>query len=84
VLDERTRAFMESNAKALASAILIPKATAEPLVEDLAGNLVHEHGHILVDQLVMALAREYDVSFQAAKRRMINLGYRQRLNLDLQ
>ena len=41
-------------------------------------------GHILVDQLVSTLAGEYDVNFQAAKRRMINLGYRQRLNLDLQ
>jgi len=84
MLDERTRALMESNAKALASAILMPKATVELLVETLASKLLDEQGRILVDQLVMALAREYEVSFQAAKRRMINLGYRQRLNLDLQ
>lgn len=83
-LDERSRAYMESNAKALASAILMPKATVEPLVESLAGHLVDAAGHILVDQLVSALAGEYDVNFQAAKRRMVNLGYRQRLNLDLQ
>ena len=83
-LDERTRACMESNAKALASAILMPKATVEPLVESLAGELVDGQGRILVDQLVSALAGEYDVNFQAAKRRMINLGYRQGLNLDLQ
>ena len=82
--DERTRAYMESNAKALASAILMPKATVEPLAESLAGKLVDGEGHILVDQVVSALAGEYDVNFQAAKRRMINLGYRQRLNLDLQ
>jgi hypothetical protein len=44
---------------------------------------VDEHGHILVDQIVAALAHQYDVNFQAARRRMINLGYRQRLNLDL-
>jgi len=84
MLDERTRAYMESNAKALASAILMPKATVEPLVESLAGKLVDSEGHILVDQVVSALASEYDVNFQAAKRRMINLGSRQRLNLDLQ
>lgn len=84
MLDERTRAYMESNAKALASAILMPKATVEPLVESLAGKLVDAEGRILVDQVVSALASEYDVNFQAAKRRMINLGYRQRLNLDLQ
>jgi len=84
MLDERTRAYMESNAKALASAILMPKVTVEPLVESLAGELTDPEGHIRVDQLVSALAGEYDVNFQAAKRRMINLGYRQRLNLDLQ
>jgi hypothetical protein len=33
---------------------------------------------------VSTLADEYDVNFQAAKRRMRNLGYRQRLGLDLQ
>ena len=62
-LDERTRAYMESNAKALASAILMPKATVEPLVESLAGKLVDGEGHILVDQLVSTLAGEYDVNF---------------------
>jgi len=84
LFDERTRAYLESNAKALASAILMPKATVEPQVEALAGKLVDDEGHILVDELVGTLAHEYDVNFQAAKRRMINLGYRQRLNLDLQ
>lgn len=84
MLDERTRAYMESNAKALASAILMPKGTVEPLIESLAGQLVDTEGHILVDKLVSALAEGYDVNFQAAKRRMRNLGYRQRLNLDLQ
>jgi Zn-dependent peptidase ImmA (M78 family) len=83
-LDERTRSYMESNAKALASAILMPKATIEPLVESLAPKLVDAEGHILIDKVVSGLASEYDVNFQAAKRRMINLGYRQRLNLDLQ
>ena len=84
MLDERTRAYMESNAKALASAILMPKDTSEPLVDSLAGKLVDGEGHILVGQLVSTLASDYDVNFQAANRRMINLGYRQRLNLDLQ
>ena len=84
MLDERTEAHMESNAKALASAILMPKTCVEPLVESLAGKLVDAEGHILVDKLVSELAGEYDVNFQAAKRRMRNLGYRQRLGLDLQ
>jgi hypothetical protein len=83
-LDEHTRAYMETNAKALASAILMPKVTVEPLVESLAGEMTDAEGHILVDQLVSALAGKYEVNFQAAKRRMVNLGYRQRLNLDLQ
>ena len=84
MLDERTRAYMESNAKALASAMLMPKNGVEPLVESLAGKLVDAEGHILVDKLVSALADEYDVNFRGAKRRMRNLGYRQRLGLDLQ
>ena len=84
MLDERTEAHMESNAKALASAILMPKTCVEPLVESLAGKLVDAEGHILVDKLVSELAGEYDVNFQAAKRRMRNLGYRQRLRLALQ
>jgi hypothetical protein len=62
----------------------MPKTGVEPLVESLAGKLVDAEGHILVDKLASALAEEYDVNFQAAKRRMRNLGYRQRLGLDLQ
>jgi hypothetical protein len=37
-----------------------------------------------VSLLVSTVAGQYDVSFHAAKRRMINLGYRQLLSLDLQ
>jgi Zn-dependent peptidase ImmA (M78 family) len=84
MLDEQTLLYMESNAKALASAILMPKACVEPLVESLAGKFVDAEGHILVDKLASTLAEEYDVNVQAAKRRMRNLGYRQRLGLDLQ
>ena len=83
MLDEGTGAHMETNAKALASAILMPKNCIEPLVESLAGKLADVEGHIPVDKLASALAEEYDVNFQAAKRRMRNLGYRQRLGLDL-
>ncbi len=83
MLDEQTLLYMESNAKALASAILMPKSCVEPLVESLADNLVDAEGHILEDKLASALAEEYDVSVQAAKRRMRNLGYRQRLGLVL-
>lgn len=84
MLDEQTLLYMESNAKALASAILMPKACVEPLVESLASKYVDAEGHILVDKLASTLAEEYDVNVQAAKRRMRNLGYRQRLGLELQ
>ncbi len=82
--DDLTRDRLESNARALASALLMPKATVEPMMEDLATKLVDEQGHVLVEQLVMAIGREYDVNFTAAKRRLRNLGYPRRLALDLQ
>lgn len=82
--DDLTRDRLESNARALASALLMPKTTVEPMVEDLATKLVDDEGHILVEQLITAIGREYDVNFSAAKRRLRNLGYHRRLDLDLQ
>lgn len=83
-MDEQTRDRLESNARALASALLMQKTTVEPLVEELALKLVDAQGHILVEQLVAAIVCEYDVNFNAAKRRLRNLGYHRRLDLDLQ
>lgn len=84
LLDERTQDYTQSNARALSSAILMPRATVEPLIEELAKKFVDEHGHIMVDEIVAVLMREYDVNFRAARRRMINLGYPQRLGIEFQ
>jgi hypothetical protein len=62
----------------------MPRSTVEPLIEELAKRFVDEHGHIIVDEIVAVLMREYDVNFRAARRRMINLGYRQRLGIGFQ
>ncbi|HUI08191.1 MAG TPA: ImmA/IrrE family metallo-endopeptidase [Verrucomicrobiae bacterium] len=82
--DDLTRDRLESNARALASALLIPKATIELRVEELARKLVDEQRHILVEELIAVIGRDYDVNFNAAKHRLRNLGYRRRLDLDLQ
>jgi len=76
---------MESQAKALASAILMPKRLFEPFVEKLAGEKRDSNGQILVDELAKALGATFDVNFKAAKRRLKNLGYHraERLGLDL-
>jgi Zn-dependent peptidase ImmA (M78 family) len=85
MMDERTRDHLESNARALASAVLMPKSTIERFVEELAGTLVDEHGHVWVEDLISEVARAYDVNFSAAKRRLRNLGYHHsdRLGLNL-
>lgn len=83
-LDERTQDYTQSNARALASAMLMPRSTVEPLIEELAKKFVDEHGHTIVEEIVAVLMREYDVNFRAARRRMINLGYPQRLGIEFQ
>jgi Zn-dependent peptidase ImmA (M78 family) len=83
-IGERGHDHMQSNARALASALLMPKSTVELLIEELARKFIDGHGHIMVDEIVAVLVREYDVNSRAARRRMINLGYRQRLGIELQ
>jgi Zn-dependent peptidase ImmA (M78 family) len=82
-LNEVRRDRLESNARALASAILMPEATLRPFVESVMGRCVDEHGHVLVDKLASAIAQEYDVNFRAAKRRLKLLGYHRSHGWDL-
>lgn len=76
---------MDRQAKALASAILMPKFLFEPLVESLAEKCRDDSAQIMVDELAKELSREFDVNYRAVKRRMKNLGYHkeERLGLNL-
>jgi Zn-dependent peptidase ImmA (M78 family) len=82
-LNEVRRERLENNARALASAILMPEATLRPFVEGVMAKCVDEHGHVLVDKLGSAIAQEYDVNFRAAKRRLKLLGYHRSHGWDL-
>jgi len=77
---------LDRQAKALASAILMPKFLFEPLVESLAVKCRDNAGQTMVDELATELSREFDVNYRAVKRRMKNLGYHkeERLGLDLE
>lgn len=74
-LNEVRRDRLENNARALASAILMPETTVRPFVESILAQFTDEHGHVLVDELAGAISREYDVNFKPARRRLKLLGY---------
>jgi Zn-dependent peptidase ImmA (M78 family) len=74
-LSEVRRDRLENNARALASAILMPEATVRPFVESVLAKFTDEHGHVLVDELASAISHEYDVNFKPARRRLKLLGY---------
>ena len=90
-LDERIEAgslltrqeqwFLETNAKALASAILMPKTIIEPRVEELFSAIGKTSKHTL--QIINILSHDFDVNPQAVRRRLINLGYHRRSDLKL-
>ena len=61
-LTDVRRDRLENNARALASAILMPEATVRPFVESQIQKFTDEHGHVLVDELASATSHEYDVS----------------------
>ena len=82
-VNEVRRNRLESNARALASAILMPEKTLRPFVESGLEQFVDEHGHVLVDELASAISQEYDVNFRAAKRRLKLLGYHRTHGWDL-
>lgn len=78
-VDESTALEMESNAKALAGALLMPKSTVEPFVEDLCQNECAALGKEETVELVTgAMVQEYDVNYHATMKRLKVLGYHRR------
>lgn len=73
--------FLETNAKALASAILIPKSLIERRVEQLISDTGNDPHH--TSSIINILSHDFDVNPTAIRRRLINLGYRKRSNLRL-
>lgn len=73
--------FLETNAKALASAILIPKSLIERRVEQLISDTDKDPQH--TSSIINILSHDFDVNPTAIRRRLINLGYRKRSNLRL-
>lgn len=73
--------YLETNAKALASAILMPKNLIESHVDELLFTAGNNPGRTF--SVITALSREFDVSEQAVKRRLLNLGYHKRSDLRL-
>jgi Zn-dependent peptidase ImmA (M78 family) len=74
-LTDVRRDQLENNARALASAILMPETTVRPFVESQIQKFTDEHGHVLVDEMASAISHEYDVNFKPARRRLKLLGY---------
>ena len=73
--------FLETNAKALASAILMPKTMIEKQIDNLLSMVGNNPTH--TSSIITKLSQEFDVSVQAVKRRLINLGYHKRSALKL-
>ncbi len=73
--------YMETNAKALASAILMPKSIIEARVDELFSAVGGNPKY--TTSIMNALSRDFDVSVPAVKRRLLNLGYHNRSNLRL-
>ena len=82
-LNEIRKDRLENNARALASAILMPEATIRPFIESEMPNFVDDHGHVLIDELANAISHEYDVNYRPAKRRLKLLGYHRSHGWDL-
>ena len=69
--------WMEWQAKGIAPKILMPEKTVRPLVENLISQYVG-NGNVTVavfEQVIDMLSETYDVSRQAAKIRLVELGY---------
>ncbi len=73
--------FLETNAKALGSAILMPKKLIEKRVDDLISYFGSKPNYTSI--IINALAHEFDVNPAAVRRRLRNLGFHKRSNLDL-
>ncbi len=72
--------FLETNAKALGSAILMPKKLIEKRVNDLINYFGNKPNY--TNTIINALAHDFDVNPAAVRRRLKNLGYHKRSNLN--
>lgn len=82
-LDEVRKARLENNARALASAMLMPEATIRPFVDTVIPEHTDRQGRVCVDKLASAISQEYDVNWRPAKRRLKLLGYHRSHGWDL-
>lgn len=82
-LDEAKKARLESNARALASAILMPKESVRAFLDSIIPKHTDQHGHVRVDEMASAISHEYDINFKPAKRRLKHLGYHRSHGWDL-
>lgn len=80
-LTNQEKWFLETNAKALASAILMPKRMIEKRIDNLISMVRNNPAH--TSSIITKLSQEFDVSIPAVKRRLINLGYHKRSDLKL-
>jgi hypothetical protein len=56
--DEMRKARLENNARALASAMLMPEATIRPFVASVIPKYTDQHGQVCVDKLASAISHE--------------------------
>jgi hypothetical protein len=82
-LGEVRKARLENNARALASAMLMPEASLRPFVASIIPKFTDYHGHVCVDEMASAISHEYDINFRPAKRRLKLLGYHRSHGWDL-
>ena len=77
---------LDRQARALAGALLMPQSMFDPRVEELATACRNSQGEINVEELAQTLARDFDVNYRAARKRLKMRGYhhpdRLGLNLD--
>jgi len=81
LLTRQEQWFLETNAKALASAVLMPKNLIEKRMEQLFSTIGQDSGHTTA--IINILSHDFDVNPQAVRRRLINLGYHKKSGLKL-
>ena len=81
LLTRQEKWYLETNAKALASAILMPKTMVEKRIDTLLATVRDNPAR--TPSIIAILSREFDVSEKAVRRRLINLGYHRRSDLRL-
>ena len=81
LLTRQEQWFLETNAKALASAVLIPKRIVENRIDQLFSGIGDNPSH--TSPVINILSHDFDVNPAAIKRRLLNLGYHKRSSLRL-